>query len=232
MKTVQECLKEMDTESLIDSYLSFETMRREMVRVMKKKNDISAKDLWLMYHDYIGKYIEYMRNVPIDPPNEPAILYLYEDEKDYFHKRHYHGLIYMSELLNKGVAVEDYSYTLCTHGEVAGFFVADTKRTQDNLMELMTNVLYEASFYGYTKDDQEKEFKDLKEATEEETIPTDEEESDNGFSLSGYKRPEPEQRSEEERRLVKIYTKASGELSDYLRKKALKEIIDSLTEHI
>ena len=227
MKTVQECLKELDTEVLIDSYLELEMMCREMVRVMKKKGDISAKALWLKYHDYIRDYIEYMRNVQIEPSDEPSVLYVYEDERDYFHEKHYYGLIHISELLAQGAEAEDYSYTLCTHGEIAGFLVAETKRTQDNLLELMTDVLYQASFYGYTKEDQEKEFKGLDEA-ENEIESEDEDEPDNAFVMSGYKPPEPEHRSEEERRLEERYRKVSGELSDFLRKKALLEIIDSL----
>lgn len=47
MKTVQEHLKELDTEELIDSYLAKATLHKEMVAAMKTRDNIIAKDLWL-----------------------------------------------------------------------------------------------------------------------------------------------------------------------------------------
>ena len=40
MKTVQECLREIDIEKLLDSYLSIPFIRDEMIEVMKKKDSV------------------------------------------------------------------------------------------------------------------------------------------------------------------------------------------------
>ena len=53
MKTVQECLQELDTEELIDSYLAQKMLRKEMVRAMQTRDNIIAKDLWLKYRNAI-----------------------------------------------------------------------------------------------------------------------------------------------------------------------------------
>ena len=44
MKTVQECLKELDIERLIDEYLDRDYIRWEMIKVMKKKH-MTTKEL-------------------------------------------------------------------------------------------------------------------------------------------------------------------------------------------
>ena len=60
MKTVQETLKELDIEKLIDEYLGRDYIRREMINVMKKK-DMTTKELICHYREAIREYIEYMR---------------------------------------------------------------------------------------------------------------------------------------------------------------------------
>ena len=47
MKTVKECLRELDTEELIGAYLAKETLHKEMVAAMKTRDNIIARDLWL-----------------------------------------------------------------------------------------------------------------------------------------------------------------------------------------
>lgn len=234
MKMVQECLRELDTEELIDAYLAKETLHKEMVASMKTRDNIIARDLWLKYRNKIREYIEYLRAVPIEPAKEPAVLYVYEGVSLPWQHKRCHGLVHIPELEEKGVEAEDYSYVLCPHAQVAGFLVADTKRTQENLLNLMTDVLFEASFFGYTKEDQDEAIKEMEnemEAEEEdeadEFVKDGEPEEDilNGPEL---KRPEREEKVEEEITLEKAYRKASNAYGKYLRKKALREVFASV----
>ncbi len=217
MKTVQECLREIDIEKLLDSYLSIPFIRDEMIEVMKKKDSVAGKEIWNLFRDRIRKYIEYMRNTPIEQSQEKAVLYVYEVLEGSIRDRFWHGLVYISELKDKGIDAEDYSYTLCPHRQVAGFYVADTKLTQDNLLLLMTDVLYESSFYGYTEEELEKEAR-----------MTETEEYEDASLDTDFIRCEKEQKSEEELRLIDAYSKAREEYSSFLRKKALLEVIKSL----
>ena len=233
MKTVQEWLRELDTEELIDSYLAQKMLSKEMVRAMQTRDNIIAKDLWLKYRNAIREYIEYLRTVPIEPTDEPAVLYVYEGVSLTLRHRCCHGLVHVSELQEKGVEAEDYSYVLCPHGEVAGFFVADTKRTQDHLLELMTDVLYEASFFGYTKEDLDAAIKEMEEEemeidAEEENDEAGEGETDEALVESEMKRPAREEKTENETELEKAYWKACGDYGDFLRQKALREVFISV----
>ena len=218
MKTVQECLREMDMEELLDSYLTIPFIRNEMTEVMKKKENATGKEIWNMFRNKITEYIEYMRNTPIEPSEEESVLYVYEVPEGSIREHLWHGLVHISELKEKGVQAEDYSYTLCSHKQVAGFLVADTKLTQDNLPALMRDVLYEASFYGYTE-------KEIEEMQNDET----EEFEDDSFDAD-FMNYKPKLKSEEEMRLEKACNKAREEYSVFLRNKALLAVIDFLQQ--
>ena len=229
MKTVQECLKELDVEDLIDTYLNLEPLCREMVAVMKQRDNIIARDLWLKYRDTIRTYIEYMRDLPIITSDEQSILYVYESASSFIYNKFFHGLVHVSELEKKGVGAEDYSYTLCRHGEVAGFLVADTKRTQDNLLPLMADVLYEASFYGYTKEDLDKaiaemEAEDEDTNTEEDAVELPKED----LYSNDLEKSALEPKSTIELELADAYRKASANYSNFFRQRALREVFLSV----
>ena len=232
MKTVQECLRELDTEELVDSYLSLEQMRKEIVSVLAKKDTMTAKELWDKYREATRRYIEEMRTIPVEESDEPAILDVYEGPHETLREERHHGLVHISELRQIGVEAEDYSYVLCTHGEVAGFFVADTKLTQDNLLGLMTDMLYEASFFGYTQEEVLETIRETEEAINE-TESDDDDDDDPEWESSHMRlqeKPEPVPKPEAEKKIEKKYASARGEYWDYLRKKALREVIISCVD--
>lgn len=103
MKTVQECLRELDMEELLDSYLTIPFIRNEMTEVMKKKETATGKEIWNMFRNKITEYIEYMRNTPIEPSEEESVLYVYEVPEGSIREHLWHGLVHISELKEKGV---------------------------------------------------------------------------------------------------------------------------------
>ena len=107
MKTVQECLRELDTEDLVDSYMSLEQMRKEIVSVLAKKDTMTAKELWDKYREATRRYIEEMRTIPVEESDEPAILYVYEGPHETLREERHHGLVHISELRQIGVEAED-----------------------------------------------------------------------------------------------------------------------------
>ena len=219
MKTVQECLREFDMEELLNAYLAIPFVRNEMIEVIKKKETVTGKEVWNMFRDRIRKYIEYMRSTTVEPSEEVSVLYVYEVPEGSLWGRFSHGLVHISELKEKGTDAEDYGYTLCSHKQVAGFLVADTKLTQDNMLGLMTDVLYEASFYGYTEEE-----------IEAEINKTENEEYEDYNCDADFIRLNKKEKSEEEIKLRDMCCNAIEEYSSFLRKKALQEVIESLVQ--
>ena len=228
MKTVQECLQELDIEDLTDSYLAIPYVRREMTELMRKESTMTGKIIWNLFRNKILEYIGYMRTTPLETSEDPTILYVYEVLEGDVRDKYWHGLAYLSELKDKGVEAEDYSYTLCTHKQVAGFMVADTKLTQENLLTLMTDVLYEASFNGYTEEDVAKEIRDFEEACKEAETDGEGAGVEEELCKAEHVKPELEPQSEEELRLADAYRKTREEYSAFLRKIALRDLMDSL----
>lgn len=101
-------------------------------------------------------------------------------------------------------------------------------------MDLMTDVLYEASFFGYTKADQDKAIKEIEEEENEIEAEEENDEADEGvkdgepeegiLDEPEVKRPEREEKTEKESALKKAYWKASNAYGEYLRKKVLQEV--------
>ena len=115
---------------------------------------------------------------------------------------------------------------------MAGFFVADTKLTQDNLLGLMTDMLYEASFFGYTQEEVLETIRETEEAINE-TESDDDDDDDPEWESSHMRlqeKPEPVPKPEAEKKIEKKYASARGEYWDYLRKKALREVIISCVD--
>ena len=165
-----------------------------------------------------------MRHVPLEQPEEQGLLYVYQTLPGLIRDDYWHDLVIIPELREKGVDAEDYSYILCSRGEIAGFLVADTKLTQEHLLTLMADVLYEASYFGYTQEDIDVYLKEEANSEKEDDIPLE----DWMPGSPAYKRREPEARSEEELRLEKIYNQAKYKYAEYLRNKARLEVVKTL----
>lgn len=63
MKTVQEVLKELETEELINAYLERVPIS---TKLMMETEDKSAKELLLYARGRVREYIDRLRSIPVD----------------------------------------------------------------------------------------------------------------------------------------------------------------------
>ena len=222
MLTVQETLKKMDKEKLILAYLERVPIS---VGLMQRTEDLSANALLNKAKKKIGDLIDRMCTVPIKKTDEPAVLFVFETVK-YWYTENSYGLLHLDELKADNLDVKTYAYEFCEQAEIAGFYVSDTKRTQDDLLGLMADVLFEATFFGMEQEDLQKEKEELDRRIKEVEspdfvgIPAEEVFKELGI--------EEEVRSQEEENLEKEYWNKMMEYNNFLFKKALKEVISSL----
>ena len=151
MKTVQQCLRELDKETLIDKYLPL--INEEISRKINKSTG-GAQNIHQKFRDKISKYIDRLRNLPIKPSSDGktglVYIYLLDDDKP----QKVSELANLEDIFEFGDKAENYSYLACYQEEIVGFYVAETSLTQRYIYDLMIDVMYEASFYGY--EDEEK----------------------------------------------------------------------------
>ena len=221
MKTVQEVLKELETEELINAYLERVPIS---TKLMMETEDKSAKDLLLYARGRVREYIDRLRTIPVDGCEETHILFAYETMKEY--RENDYALVRLSDIRTKGLNSHSYAYEFSPQSEIVGYVVADTKRTQDDLIGLMTDVLYEASFFGFEQESLQEELDELdrriKEVESPDFVGIPEEEVWKELGI------EKEVRSEDENELEKIYNDALIKYNNFKYKKALREVMDSL----
>ncbi len=233
MKTVQqylsEAFKEEDNKTsdkiskfsideLVDGYLERDTT---VINIMENEKELTAYELLMAMRMRIRQFIEKLSTIEIETTYTPSILYAYENVEDGI--KSYFGLVHIEDLKKIGTEANNYAYEFCLHGEIAGFFISEDAYTQMHLVDLLVDVLYEASFFGFEQEDLAGTKKKLDDAMEEiesgsyKSIPA--EDVFMGLGIEG------EKETEEEKKLKYAYYDAVINYNDYMLKKALKGVI-------
>lgn len=223
MKTVQEYFRKADADKLINYYLhkhpvKLEDITQDNEKILDAKNRIRKR---------LKEYIERLRSMDIEDG---------EDGKEYIlfvHKMQQDGaeedtasLVCRQELRDKGLEAETYSYVFDRQAKIMGFKVSDAAYTQKNLIELLTDVMYEASFFGFEQQHLDEELQKL-----EFSIKEFEEGTATTYTMEEvweYFGFEKEERDETADELWHAITRAVVEYNQYQKKKELQALMDSL----
>ena len=223
MKTVQEYFRKADADKLINYYLhkhpvKLEDITQDNEKILDAKNRIRKR---------LQEYIERLRSMDIEDG---------EDGKEYIlfvHKMQQDGaeedtasLVCRQELRDKGLEAETYSYVFDRQAKIMGFKVSDAAYTQKNLIELLTDVMYEASFFGFEQQHLDEELQKL-----EFSIKEFEEGTATTYTMEevwehfGFEKEERDETADELRHAI---TRAVVEYNQYQKKKELQALMDSL----
>ncbi|MBQ9478750.1 MAG: hypothetical protein IJU71_04270 [Selenomonadaceae bacterium] len=148
MKTIQEHLRELDRERLIEDYEY--RIRERIVEAYcnVEQSDIADLTLEEIYRrtvKNIGEYVDRLRDLKTAPLDDGKVglLYLYDritDALDYENEPCCE-FVYLDEVLEHGDAAENYSYKLCSQEQIMGFFVSDDRYTRNHLYDLAVAVM-------------------------------------------------------------------------------------------
>ncbi|MBR1580630.1 MAG: hypothetical protein IJ668_09050 [Selenomonadaceae bacterium] len=148
MKTIQEHLRELDRERLIEDYEY--RIRERIVEAYcnVEQSDIADLTLEEIYRrtvKNIGEYVDRLRSLETAPLDDGKVglLYLYDritDALDY-ETEPYCEFVHLDEVLELGDAAENYSYKLCSQEQIMGFLVSDDRYTQNHLYDLAVAVM-------------------------------------------------------------------------------------------
>ena len=149
MKTVQQIIKSIDRRKLLQAYLAIdkpkinvmetETMDEKMYREIKD----DYKDAW---NRFVESIITLM--VKSNEFGKRGIILGFQD----VHHSVSHDLFLEDEVLKYGVEADAYGYSLEEWETILGYCVAPTRYTKKHIYEIMAQVLYNVSFWGYTKE--------------------------------------------------------------------------------
>lgn len=148
MKNVQYYLNTLNLKELVNTY--FYRIKDSLLE--NTDNDASIKELELRAKFEIIKYIKKLQNLSVKELDNQGILLAYEGFMFETTTEPVFSMIYKKDLIeNKETLdkVESYAYELTPNEEIMGFLVSDSEYTQKHIYELIADVLYEASFFGY-----------------------------------------------------------------------------------
>lgn len=167
MRTVQEILRELDVDKLIDEYLYKDPIDYESF-ANKENGSWEINEVRSRCHNRIREFIERLKTLQITPPEDghTSIFLTYNHIKDGFDEPMF-DLIHLDELMGNAERIEGYAYEFQHQSEIVGYLVAETELTEHYIYELMADVLFEASFFGYEEEHLEEERQSLDKAIKE-----------------------------------------------------------------
>ena len=149
MKTVQEHLKECNHDELIQTYFSRYPIQYEEWSSW----DLDVEGIRNAEQEALKKYIEKLCGMePMPREEDQGIFFIRRCIENGINDEETE-LAFRSELLEKGVSAETYAYEFTPQAETISFLVSDAPLTQKHLLDLLADVLYEASFFGYEQED-------------------------------------------------------------------------------
>ncbi len=221
MKTVQEHLRTVNKDELIDTYLYRYPIRLHEI------NDKTRTVAEVIAHsrDVLSRFIDRLCSLKAEDETAGSRWILYAvrsldaevDDIDFL-------LIKEDEFLEKGDAAESYAYEFETHETMLGYCVSDAPLTLHNLTDLLASFLYEASFFGF----EQESLAEVKETLEEAASAIDSGEYKGKCvsieELFGKYGTDLDVESPDERELHGKALVASGEYMKYSRSKELEKL--------
>ena len=221
MKTVQEYFKEADADQLINYYLYKHPIKLEDISDENQKISEVKNHIRTMLKEYIERLCS--MNIEVNEDGKEYVLFVHKMQQDGVEEDHC-SLVCLQELKDKGIAAETYSYIFDRQAKIMGFKVSDAAYTQKNLMDLLTDVMHEASFFGFEQQHLEEELQKL-----ESSIKEFEEGTATTYTMEavwehlGFEREERDETADELRQAI---TRATVEYDQYQKKKELQALMD------
>lgn len=149
MYTVQYYLEIVDSTKLINTY--YELVKDEIF--IDKNKDITINDFELYYKNKIWYFIQSLIEMKIKKTKEKGIIFAYKMyEENISYPNINTSLIYKHDLIKNKLNVESYAYEFLPQSEIIGFYISNNTLTQDNIFEVLSQILYEASFFGFEEE--------------------------------------------------------------------------------
>ena len=217
MRTVQEILRELDSDRLIDTYLY------DFPINYQKHKDNTVAEINEQYRSKLLDFIERLRTMPIKQKKDgqPWLFYAHRYIQDEYDDVLF-NLIPLNEFREKGYDCPSYAYEFDDQAEIVGYYVAETPLMKRHLYDFMSDLMNEASFFGFEqqhlkeeRDELERRVKEVNDGTAE-LIPWEDVKSEFAERL--------DEESEDERELHNKVRQAAMDYSDHSKRKELDAV--------
>ena len=224
MKTVQQWLREIDRQELVNTYQFL--YPPEFWRL--KNEEISVAEVYRRQAELLNDFIDELLMLTPSQEDTQMIFLATSAYKDGLPDEQ--ALLIAVDELDENSLPESYGWMLTDREELVGYRIADSELTLDNICSILAQIIEESSFLGYSKDTFESEresliqsLKQSKKDIEEGNVYS----ADEVWEHLGLKRENPDPRADELRAGV---TRAEVEYNQYYRSKELSALMRKLAE--
>ena len=165
MKTIQQVMKEMNLDHIENAYFYKYPVNLHSIKESDDMTVSAVKDkISKRFQDYLNRLLT--MEIERDDKNT-WILFAYKSYS--IDQCNEVGLIKAVDLVKAKdlSSVNTYEYVLTEQKEALGFLVADNKLTQDSIMDVVVEFLYEMSWFGYEQEGLEEEKRSLDDSIKE-----------------------------------------------------------------
>jgi len=161
MKTIQEYLRNLEEEKIIEEYFCMFPIAYESIPT---RVNLTILEIRERRKEKLKKYLHRLQRLKTEVPKDGkvGILYAAKCYSTEFNDVAFH-MSCLDEMQEQKEKCASYAYEFIKQEEILGFFVADTKFTQEHIYEVVADFLFEASFFGYAQEGLEKEKAKLEE---------------------------------------------------------------------
>jgi len=166
MKTVQEHLKSVNREELIDTYLyKYPVNLHNLTKKYDKMTVAEAKE---QIRKKMSEFVDHLSNLEVKEPNDDKTYFLMAHARlsDCSVQKMETSLFCLEEVL-QCECPNAYGYALMIQAEVMGYYIADNDYTQRNILEVLADMLYEVSFFGVKQETLEDLARELEESRQQ-----------------------------------------------------------------
>ena len=168
MKTIQQVIRELDSKNIEIAYFYEHPIE---LNKLNRFEDKTLGEIKERISSRFQAFIERLRTMEVEENSEEQwVLFVYKALcNESFYGEEVVGLLRVDELVEKEnlSVIETYAYEFTEQKEALGFLVADTKLTQDNIMDVVVDFLHEVSFFGYEQERLKEEMDKLEESIKE-----------------------------------------------------------------
>lgn len=211
MKTVQQWLQSLDESQLTGTYFAEHPVNFETIR----ETGLTLAFIREAERKHFQEFLKRMEELPAKQlPNDTVNVFFGCNA----YREGTSGIdVYMCKLgdIMKPGSPQTYSWIVADQDEVLNSLVADTELTKKEIYSVIANILYEATFFGYTQQEIETERKKLDESLAESL---DEAERGDTITLDAFRKSlglEPEPKDVEGEKLLKKITCAENEYNQF-----------------
>ena len=216
MRTLQQWVKEVDTDELVHAFLLASPPAFWEI----KAHGVGVGEAYQRIEDAIRKFISEFLNLRV-VDNQDKVFFAYPTQVDISRDLDV-NLIYLKEL--DGSYVEHYDWSMADRNELAGYLIADTEFNKSHIVEMLATILADATFYGFSEQSFSENRAEVQQELEESMRSV---ENGKTYTLEEVREHlglPPLKNDPEEERLRRAMLKAKHQLDSYCRARALNEI--------